>query len=91
MNQQKEIMHSIYCKCHGEWVCDECHYTLKNPIYVSGTTIAPPIKNPDYIINGFSIKDTILDCLNELDTDDMEYIAQHITDALATKLRLKQG
>ncbi len=73
-------------------------------IYTGGLTglgASNPIKNPDYIINGFSIKDTILERLMEcaelhwfhrsVSKQDVINLSESITDALATKLRLKQG
>lgn len=53
----------------------------------------------DIICHGFSVKDTILDVLDkynngyrmDLPTDELNNLAQELTDALAIKCRLKQG
>ncbi len=63
---------------------------------LTGTGISNLTANMDYTINGFSIKDTILEVINkqrgiDFYNNDEDELAQDITDALAIKLRLKQG
>ena len=76
---------------------------LMNDLYTGRLTGTLPsnLTNMDYVCNGFSIKDTILEVLMdhaELDwfsrsiaKQDVINLSQCITDALAIKLRLKQG
>lgn len=49
----------------------------------------------DIICNGFSLKETILEVLNRYETEGLleyaEVIAEEIKEALAVKMRLKQG
>lgn len=48
--------------------------------------------NTNYAINGFSIKDTIQQVISQYNEDvDSDCLSEEITDALAAKLRLKQG
>ena len=63
--------------------------------------ISKPPYQVDYIISGFNLKATILDVLMDhakldwfalnITKHDLDNMAQVITDALATKLKLKQG
>lgn len=54
-------------------------------------------KKMDYFINGFSIKDTILDVLlnnnqlKRIQDADLEFLAEEIKNAFSTKLNLYQG
>jgi len=46
----------------------------------------------DIVVNGFSIKDTIFDILsNRLDSEISETLSEEIKEAVAVKMRLKQG
>lgn len=84
---------------------DELKFTMLNEDL---TTITLPYDGNTYsidtskskatfICNGFSIKDTILEILNDwdgfimADQKNLDKLAQEITDALAEKLHLKQG
>jgi hypothetical protein len=87
-------------ECQGE-IKDECHYSMPKSISLSGNaatgTIPSNLTNMDYTINGFSIKDTILETIENhlhINMEICEYLevypemlAQEITDAIATKLR----
>jgi hypothetical protein len=60
-------------------------------------TIPSNLKNMDYTINGFSIKETIkevLDRYEDMALSDwmiIDEIAEEIKEAFAVKLRMKQG
>jgi hypothetical protein len=68
---------------------------LVRPNLGVGVTFADESKRPfDIICNDFSIKETIIEVLNQsenLPLQNIEDLAEEIKEAFAIKLRLKQG
>ena len=55
-------------------------------------TLSQAIKTMDVMINGFSIKKTVLEVIApHMDAELAEKLAEEIKEVFATKMRLRQG